>query len=152
WRDRADPDAGVVAPEPVAEVVPRTQVTPTGRRQVETEVRGLVPAVAGSDESLDDQLEVVLHRLSLALELGSVRVREAGARLRLELVAGQVLRLERERFGEVAAQVGGALTRDAVDEIERDVVKTGITKMVEGAADVARLGAPLQNGHQARLD
>ena len=79
--------------------------------------------------ALDDALEVALHRLRLALELCSVRVGEARARLRLELVAGQVLRLERERLGEVALEVGGALAGDAVDEIERDVVKSGITRV-----------------------
>ena len=55
-------------------------------------------------------------------------VREARARLRLQLVRGDVLGLERERLGEVALEVGGALARDAVDEIERDVVESGITQ------------------------
>ena len=55
-------------------------------------------------------------------------VREAGARLRFELVRGDVLRLERQCLGEVALELGGLLARDAVDEIEGDVVNTGITE------------------------
>jgi hypothetical protein len=43
---------------------------------------------------------------------------EASPRLRLELVAGEVVRLERERVVEVAGEVGGALARDPVDEVE----------------------------------
>ena len=58
------------------------------------EVGGLVPAVAGFGERVDDELEISLHRLRLAGELLSVRVREARTRLRFELVAGQVLRAE----------------------------------------------------------
>ena len=67
-------------------------------------------------------------------------VREAGARLRFQLVRGDVLGLERQGLGEVACEVGGLLARDAVDEIERDVVNSGITKTIEGAPDVVRLG------------
>ena len=94
---------------------------------------------------LDDQLEVRLHRLGLPLELASVGVREAGARLRLQLVGGEVLGLERQGLGEVAFEVGGALARDPVDEIERDVVKSGITKKVDGAPDVVRPGNTIQH-------
>ena len=65
-----------------------------------------------------------------------MRVREARTRLRLELVAREVLRLERERLGEVALEVGGALAGDPVEEIEADVVESGITKSVHGAPDV----------------
>ena len=41
---------------------------------------------------------------------------------------------------EIGLEVGGLLARDAVDEIERDVVNSGITKSVDGASDVVRLG------------
>ena len=54
-------------------------------------------------------------------------VREAGARLRFQLVRGDVLGLQGECLVEVACEVGGALARDAVDEVERDVVNSGIT-------------------------
>ena len=60
-----------------------------------------------------------------------MRVREARARLRLQLVRGQVLGLEREGLGEVAFEVGGALAGDPVDEVERDVVESGIAQDVE---------------------
>jgi hypothetical protein len=63
-------------------------------------------------------LEVELHRVGLALQLGAVRVGEARPRLGLQLVARQVLRLERKRLGEVGIEVGGALARDPVDEVE----------------------------------
>ncbi len=53
-----------------------------------------------------------------------------------------MLRLEGERLGEIALEVGGALAGDAVDEIERDVVKSGIAKSVHGAPDVVRVRLP----------
>ena len=64
--------------------------------------------------------------LLTTLELCSMRVREARSGLRLLLVGGNVLGLERQGIGEVACEVGGLLARDAVDEIERDVVNSGI--------------------------
>ncbi len=79
-------------------------------------------------------------------------VREPRARLRLELVAGEVLGLEREGLGEVRVEVGGALARDAVDEIERDVVETGITKSVHRPPDVVRSGNALQHREQPRTE
>ena len=45
-------------------------------------------------------------------------MREPRSRLRLELVARQVLGLERQGVREVRVEVGGALARDPVDEIE----------------------------------
>ena len=75
---------------------------------------------------------------------------EARPRFGLELVAGQMLRPERECVTEVGIQVGGALAGDPVDEIERDVVKSGITKMVEGAPDGVRLGNTLEHCEQVR--
>ena len=60
-----------------------------------------------------------------------------------------MLGLERERLGEIAFEVGGALAGDPVDEIEGDVVKPGITKMVERAPDVLRPGPPLEHVEQA---
>ena len=47
-----------------------------------------------------------------------------------------MLGLERERLGEVGVEVGGALAGDPVDEVERDVVESGITENVHRAADV----------------
>ena len=116
------------------------------------EVRGLVPAVPGAGQRLDDPLEVVLHRLGLPLELLAVRVREARARLRLELVAGEVLRLERDRLREVALEVGRALAGNAVDQVERDVVEAGIAQRRHGSADVLRARAPLERLEQVRLE
>ena len=132
-------------PEPVAEVVPRTQIAAVCPIRRAAEVRRLVPAVTGARQRLDDQLEVRLHRLGLPLELASVGVREAGARLRLQLVGGDVLGLERQGLGEVAFELGGALARDPVDEIERDVVESGITKTVDRAPDVVRSGNAIQH-------
>ena len=59
-----------------------------------------------------------------------------------------MLRLERERVGEVRREIGGALARDPVDEVERDVVKSGITKMMHGAPDVVRSGNALEHAQQ----
>ena len=91
-RNRAEPDPEVVPSEPVAEVVPGAQVAAVRPLRLETEVRRLVPAVAGRRQRLDHLLEVRLHRFGLARELGPVRMREPGSRLRLELVAREVLR------------------------------------------------------------
>ena len=146
-RDRADPDAEVVVGEPVAEVVPRAEVA---SRLGAAEVGRLVPAVAGAAQPGDDALEVVLHRVGLPGQLLSPGVGEARPRLRLELVAGEVLRLERERVAEVGLEVGGALAGDPVDEIERDVVKSGITEMMHGAPDVVRAGNTLEHLQQLR--
>src|SRR5215210_1624174 len=127
-RDGADAEAQVVAAVPVGEVVPRAQVAGVGA----AEVRGLVPAVAGAGERRDDALEIGLQRVGLPRELLAVGVREARARLRLELVAGEVLRLERERLGEVGLEVGGALAGDAVDQVERDVLEAGRAQSAHG--------------------
>ena len=56
-----------------------------------------------------------------------------------------MLRLERECVVEVGFEIGGALAGNPVDEIERDVVKSGITKMMHGASDVVRLGNTLEH-------
>ena len=77
---------------------------------------------------------------------------EARARLRLELVVRHVLRRERERFLDVELEGGGALAGDPVQEVERDVVKIGITQMVEGAADVIRPGAALEDLEEVWLE
>ena len=61
-----------------------------------------------------------------------------------------MLRLERERVAEVGLDVGGALAGYPVDEIERDVVKSGITKMMHGAPDVVRTGNTLEHPQQLR--
>src|SRR5215218_6326684 len=113
--DGPDTEAHVIAAEPVAEIVPGPQVA---AELGAAEVRGLVPAIAGSGQRLDDSLEVVLHRLGLPLELVAVRVREARARLRLELIGGDVLRRERDRLCQVPLEVEDALARDPVDQVE----------------------------------
>src|SRR4029450_2360418 len=115
------------------------------------EVRCFVPAVPRRGQSVDHALEVILHRLRLAIELLTMRMREPRAGLRFELVARQVLRSESERLVDVGVEVGGARGRGPVDEIQRDVVKSGITEIVEGAPDVLRTGATLQYREQVRL-
>src|SRR5207302_1398432 len=121
-------------------------------RRSPAEVRRLVPAVARRRQRRDDLFEVAFHRLGLARELRPVSVGEASARLRLELVAAQVLGLERQRLGEVALEIGGALPRNSVDEVERDVVETGITESVEGAADVVWSGNAVENAQQPAVE
>ena len=79
-------------------------------------------------------------------------VRETGARLRLELVAGEVLRLERDRLGEVALEVGRALARNAVDEVERDVVEAGLPQCRHRGAHVLGARTPLERLEQVRLE
>ena len=132
--------------------MPRAQVAPVRELRRPAEVRGLVPAVAGRADPLDDALEVRLHRLGLARELVAVRVREAGARLRLELVAGEVLRLELERRAQVGVEVGGALARDPVDQVERDVVEAGRAQSGDRAAHVVRAGLAVEHLEQAGLE
>src|SRR6266705_6632379 len=63
-----------------------------------------------------------------------------------------MLRPERERFAEVGFEIGGALARDPVEEIERDVVKADITESMEGAPDVVRPRPPLEHLEQLRLE
>src|SRR6202008_2097124 len=83
-------------------------------------------------------------------ELGSPGMGEARPRLRLELVAGEVLRLELERVVEVGLEVGGGLARNPVDEIERDVVESGITEMMHAPPDVVRTGNTLEHLEERR--
>ena len=133
--------------EPVAEVVTRAQIT----NVLAAEVRRLVPAVAGMRQRCDHELEVRLHRLGLALELRSVRVREAGARLGFELVGRDVLRFERKRLGEIVLEVGDALAGNAVDQVERNVVESGFTQHVDGAPDVVRAGSAFEHVEQSSV-
>ena len=63
-----------------------------------------------------------------------------------------MLRLERERLVEVAGEIGGALAGNPVDEVERDVVKSGITESVERAPDVIRLRGTLEHFEQPRRE
>ena len=63
-----------------------------------------------------------------------------------------MLGLERERLREVVLQLGGGLARDAVEEIERDVVESGITKSVHGAPDVVGAGPALEHLEQMWLE
>jgi len=70
----------------------------------------------------------------------------------LQLVRRNVLRFERQGLGEVACEVGGLLARDAVDEIERNVVNSGITHNLHGPADVIRPRAALQHVQKVRVE
>src|SRR4029079_15594003 len=79
-------------------------------------------------------------------------VGEPRARLRLELVEGEVLRRERQSLREVVVEVGGLLARDPVDEIERDVVETVITKSMHCPPDVVGRGNALEHGEQPRCE
>ena len=63
-----------------------------------------------------------------------------------------MLRLERERLREVVVEIGGALAGNAVDEIERDVVESGLAQRVHGAPDVVRRCLPLEHVEQAGLE
>ncbi len=63
-----------------------------------------------------------------------------------------MLGAERKRLAQVAIEVGGALAGDPVQQVERDVVKIGITKMVEGATDGIRTGAAFQHLEQRGLE
>ena len=114
------------------------------------EVGGLVPAIASAGQPVDDQFEVRLHRVRLALELLPMRVGEARSGLRLELVTRQVLGPELESVGEVGIEIGGGLAGNPVDEVERDVVKSGIAKMVEGPPDGVRLDNTVEDLQQVR--
>ena len=51
-----------------------------------------------------------------------------------------MLRLERKGVREVRLEIGGALARNAVDEIERDVVEPGITESMDRPSDVVGAG------------
>src|SRR5207247_8179794 len=114
------------------------------------EVRRLVPAVAGRGQARDDALEVRLHRIGLTRELRPVRVGETRPRLRLQLVAGEMFGLQRQRVAQVSVEIGGALAGDPVDEIQRDVVNAGTTETVEGASDGIRSGPPVEHLEQPR--
>ena len=85
-------------------------------------------------------MAIDLQRVALAGELIPEGMCEARPGLGLELVAGQVLRIEGERLFQVAPKVGGALAGDPVDEVERDVGESGITKMMHGTSDVVLTG------------
>jgi hypothetical protein len=89
--------------------VASAEVFRPGRRPRPAEVRRLVPAIPRFRQAFDDALEVPLHRVGLSRELIPEGMCEARSRLGLELVARQVVRLERERLVEVAIEVGGAL-------------------------------------------
>ena len=138
--------------EPVAEVVPAPQVGSLRTIRRPAEVGRLVPAVPGGGQRLDDALEVRLHRLGLALQLGAVGVREACARLGFQLVRRDVLGLERQRLGEVVVEVGGFLARDAVDEIQGDVVDPCRAEAIDGAANVVRPGDTVEHGEKPRRE
>ena len=55
-----------------------------------------------------------------------------------------MLRLELERLGEIALEVGDALARDPVDQVERDVVEAGVAEGRDGGANIVGARAPLE--------
>ena len=61
-----------------------------------------------------------------------------------------MLRLECEGVREVRLEIGGALARNAVDEIERDVVEPGITESMNRPSDVVGTGNALEHPEQVR--
>ena len=63
-----------------------------------------------------------------------------------------MLRLERDRLGEVALEVGLALAGNPVDQVERDVVEAGFAQRPHGRAHVLRARAPLERLEQVRLE
>ena len=122
------------------------------RRPGHAEVRRFVPAVARRGQRVDDLLEVPLHRVGLTRELLAVRDGETRAGLRLELVAREMLGLEREGRRKVGIEVGGALSGDAVDEIERDVVESGVAESAHGTPDIVRGRLALEHLEEPRLE
>src|SRR5215467_14745386 len=133
---------------PVREIVSGTEVTPTGPPRLEAEVRGFVPAIARVAQTLDHPLEVPLHCLRLPLELDAMAVREPRSWLRFQLVPREMLRLERDRLVQIGVEVGGALARDAVQDVEGEVVESAIPKKGNGPAGGSRGRAPLEHGEQ----
>ena len=63
-----------------------------------------------------------------------------------------MLGCERESLREIGVEIGGALAGNAVQQVERDVVKSGITESMERAPDVIRAGTALQDVEQPRLE
>ena len=63
-----------------------------------------------------------------------------------------MLRLERQRLGQVALEVGLALAGNPVDQVERDVVEAGVAELVHRTADLVRRRAALQDVEQVRLE
>ena len=151
-RHGPDPDAEVVAPVPIAEVVVRAEI-PAGRRRArQAEVRRLVPAVTGRRQRVDDMLEIPLHRLRLPYQLAPEDMCEARARLRFELVQRQVLRGERQCLREIVVEVGELLARDPIDQIEGDVVERGSTKGVHRPPDIVWTCTALEDLEQPRSE
>ena len=134
--------------EPVPEIVVRTEIALTGP----AEVRGLVPAKAFRHEETYDPLDVVLHRLRLQRKLGAPGVGEPRARLRLELVGGEMVGTERHGLLEVVVQLGGRLPGNAVDEIQRDVVEARLAVDGERAADIVGSRTPFERLEQVGLE
>ncbi len=63
-----------------------------------------------------------------------------------------MLGIERERFLDVGFEHGGGLARDAVEEIEGDVLETAISQNVHRPADVLGVAAPLQHVQEGRVE
>ena len=63
-----------------------------------------------------------------------------------------MLRRELERLGEIALEVGDALARDPVDQVERDVVEAGAAEGLCGGANTVGARAPLERFEQVRLE
>ena len=62
-----------------------------------------------------------------------------------------MLGLERQRLGEVALEVGGALAGNAVDQVEREVVESRLAQ-TERHAHVVGLRVPLEHAEQVRVE
>src|SRR6185312_7734184 len=70
-------------------------------------------------------------------------------RLRLQLVAGEMLGPERDRVAEIRLEVGDGLAGNAVDEVEREVVEAGLAQVRERVPHVLGLRAALERFEQA---
>ena len=56
-----------------------------------------------------------------------------------------MLGLERQGLGEVALEIGGALAGNPVDEVERNVVESGITENIHSVSDIVWFGNAVEN-------
>ena len=63
-----------------------------------------------------------------------------------------MLRPERDRLGEIALEVVDALARDAVDQVERDVVEARVAERADRAADVVGARLALERLEQVGLE
>ena len=62
-----------------------------------------------------------------------------------------MLRPERDRLSEVAREILGALARDAVDQVERDIVEARLAERGHRAADIVGAGPTFERLEQVAL-